>query len=100
MAVPDTRKPRRSRSIRSVTADPQNHALTEAKTLALQIVAELSGINCPLAVMGTALAIVVGAIAAQVDFLSRESFYEQFVSAAHESEFQYDRVIESRRLIH
>jgi hypothetical protein len=74
--------------------------LTEAKVLACELSSELAAIDCPLAVLGTALAIIVGTIAAQVDTSSRDGFYEKFIEAAQESEFTFGKVIRGYPRIH
>jgi hypothetical protein len=43
--------------------------------------------ECPPAVLGAALAIMVGRFAASFDVSSREAFYETFMLAARESEW-------------
>ena len=60
----------------------QARKLVEAKLLAGRLIPELATIDCPPAVMGAALAIVVGTVAAQVRVEAREDFYEKFLSAA------------------
>lgn len=63
-------------------ATRQARELVEAKLLAGRLLSELARLECPPAQMGTALAIVVGAIAAQIRGAAREDFYERFLSAA------------------
>ena len=67
-------------------ASRQVRALIEAKVLAGRLIPELATMDCPPIVMGTALAIVVGAVAAQVRVEAREDFYERFLSAARACE--------------
>jgi len=67
-------------------ASRQVRALIEAKVLASRLIPGLATIDCPPAVMGTALAIVVGAVAAQIRVDAREDFYERFLSAARACE--------------
>jgi len=68
------------------TPPRQAGALAGAKVLVSHLIPQLASIDCPPAVMGTALAIVVGAIAAQIKVGAREDFYEKFLSAARACE--------------
>ena len=72
---------------------PSRQALTlaDAKLLARRLLPELATIECPPAVVGTALAIVVGAVAARITVAAREDFYEKFLSAARACEEAMDR---------
>lgn len=68
----------------------QAQALAEAKVLADHLIPELATIKCSPIVMGTALAIVVGAVAAQIRVAARDDFYERFLSAARACEDAMD----------
>jgi hypothetical protein len=64
----------------------QAQKLVEAKMMASHVILELATIESPPAVIGTALAIVVGTVAAQVCAEAREDFYGKFLSAARACE--------------
>ncbi len=60
--------------------------------VARHLLAEFARVDCSLAVMGTALAILLGAVAVQVPFEWKENFYQDFLLAARESETECERV--------
>ncbi len=53
---------------------------------------EFGRVDSSPAVMGTALAILLGAVAVQVPFESKENFYQEFLVAAREAETECERV--------
>jgi hypothetical protein len=67
------------------TAQP----MTVAKFLARQLISEFGRIDLSVAVVGTALAIVVSTIAAKIAPAHRDDFYEKFITAARESEGEW-----------
>jgi hypothetical protein len=59
--------------------------LAEAKAIAMQLNLELATLGCSPVVLGTALAIIVGHIAAQLDAADGVGFYAALVLAARDS---------------
>ena len=80
--------------------EDEARGLTEAKAVARYLLAECARIDCSLAVMGTALAILLGTVAVQVPFESKENFYQDFMLAARESETESERVYASNAKAH
>jgi hypothetical protein len=70
-----------------------------AKSLARRLISELGRIDLPVAVVGTALAIVVSTIAAKIVPAHRIDFYEKFITAVRESEGEWE-VLERPRQVH
>ena len=80
--------------------EDEARGLTEAKAVARYLLAECARIDCSLAVMGTALAILLGTVAVQVPSESRENFYQDFMLAARESETESERFYASNAKAH
>jgi hypothetical protein len=74
--------------------------LAEAKLVARYLMTELAKVDCSLAVMGTALAMLLGAVALQVRFEAREDFYQDFLLAARESVAECERFYASFAVTH
>lgn len=84
-----------TRNLRRLLSDADNRGrallrqvrmLAKAKLLAGRLIPELTTMDCPPAVMGAALAIVVGTVAGHLGLEAREDFYEKFLSAARACE--------------
>ena len=73
--------------------------LAVAKSLARQLISEIARIDLSVAVVGTALAIVVSTIAAKIVPAHRTDFYEKFITAVRESEVEWE-VLERPRQLH
>jgi hypothetical protein len=71
--------------------------IDEAKAVAEELVVSLHALDRPTPVVGAAVAIVVGQIAAQISAGSRERFYEMFMLAVRESEVESTRARKATR---
>ena len=80
------------RDVHRIVGEDEARALAEAKAVAKHLLAAFTRTDCSLAVMGTAIAILLGAVAVQVPFESKENFYQDFLLAARESEAEYERL--------
>jgi len=80
--------------------EDEARGLTEAKAVARYLLAECCRIDCSLAVMGTALAILLGAVAVQVPFEAKENFCQDFMLATRESETESERVFANNAKAH
>lgn len=78
-----------------IVAEHEGRGLAEAKGVARYLLTEIGRADCTLAVTGTALAILLGAVAAQVRPESKEDFYQDFLLAAQESEAEWQRAYAS-----
>ncbi len=85
MAAKSLSKPHRSVVPWEKRSRIASQRLAEAKAIAVQLNLELATIGCSPVVLGTALAIIVGHIAAQLDASDRVGFYAAFVLAARDS---------------
>lgn len=89
---------RRRRTVIEEKGD--GRSLAEAKVIARSLLTEFAHIDCSLAVMGTALAILLGAVAVQIRSELKENFYEDFLLAARESETEWERAYASYAKMH
>ena len=80
--------------------DDHTQVLAEAKSIARHLLTEFAKVDCSLADMGTALAILLGAVAHRVRFEAKENFYQDFLLAARESEAEGERVFGSFEVAH
>lgn len=78
------------------TAQP----VTVAKALARQLIFEFGRIDLPKAIVGTALAMVVATIAAELTPAHREGFYEKFITAVRESDIEWEIACGRLRPLH
>ncbi len=78
-----------------IVTEDEARGLAEAKGVARSLLTEFARADCTLAVTGTALAILLGAVAAQVRPESKENFYQDFLLAAQESEAEWQRAYAS-----
>ena len=89
MAIHVVRKRRRAIGRYAKSPRPPAPIAGEAKAVAEALLSNLGALDCPVPVLGAAVAIVVGNIAAQIDAGARERFYEMFMLAVRESEIEF-----------
>lgn len=100
MAAQGLGKRQRCKSLRGTAPITERQLLADAKALAAGLSVDLETIDCPPAVLVTALAIVVGHVAGQIDASAREGFYDYFLMAARESEVKWAHMDGRPRPIH
>ena len=83
-----------------IVAEDEGRGLAEAKRVARYLLTEIARADCTLAVTGTALATLLGAVAAQVRPESKENFYQDVLLAAQESEAEWQRAYASYMKAH